>query len=136
METTANLELLPMARAALEETPLYLEHISATMNNCAQQLRAGRDQEAMTTFARGTTDLSYFVQLVDQVATVAKAQERQGVCDFKIALHSCVKNMEQSMVQQDLVSLSDQIEDELLPLLPSWPKVRNEIEEGIDAQAS
>ena len=87
-------------------------------------------------FARGTSDLEQFVQLVDAVVNLARPDDTAEISSFKGDLFDCVQNLEQAMVGQDFVALSDQIDGVLLPLLPRWRGVATELDQGLSAQGA
>lgn len=127
---------LTLARQALEDSAMYVDHISNLLAQCSQHLQCGEDQEAMMSFARGTSDLEQFVQLVDAVVNLARPDDTAEISSFKGDLFDCVQNLEQAMVGQDFVALSDQIDGVLLPLLPRWRGVATELDQGLSAQGA
>lgn len=123
-----------MARQALEDSPIYMEHIFKTFHDCTQQLHAGNDQEGLSAFARGASDLGELLKLLEHVSAVASPSEPVVTDAFKQGLVECVRGLEESMLQQDLVALSDGIEGKLLNLLPMWDQVAREMDAGLTAR--
>lgn len=126
--------LKQMTRQALEESPVYMDHIWRTFHECTCQLQAGCDQEGLNAFARGASDLGEFIKLLEQIEAVAQPQEHEATESFKISLRGCVQGLEDSMLQNDLVALSDGIEGQLLNLLPRWDLVAQEMDVGLQAR--
>ncbi|MCC6748519.1 MAG: hypothetical protein IT371_12720 [Deltaproteobacteria bacterium] len=120
-------DLVTLCRQALVDSATYVEFISTTMAVCAQQIRTGDDQTALGHLAQGSSDLEQFLQLMEHVTAVAKPATPKEVDAFRADLLRCVRGMEQSLVQQDLVTLSDQIEGDLLQVLPRWDGVAEEL---------
>lgn len=123
-----------MARQALEDSPVYMEHIFQTFHDCTEQLHAGNDKEGLSAFARGATDLGELLKLLEHISAVASPREPVATDAFKNGLVECVRGLEQSMLQQDLVALSDGIEGKLLNLLPMWEQVAQEMDAGLSAR--
>lgn len=125
--------LKEMARQALDESPVYMEHIYNTFHDCTQQLHAGNDKEGLDAFARGASDLGEMLKLLEHIDSVATPNQPVATDAFREGIISCVKGLEQSMLQQDLVALSDHIEGKLLTLLPMWDEVAQEMDAGLAA---
>ncbi len=123
-----------MTRQALDDSPIYMEHIFRTFHDCTQQLHAGNDREGLNAFARGASDLGELLNLLEHISVVAKPKEPAATDAFKQGLVECVRGLEQSMLQQDLVALSDGIEGKLLNLLPMWDEVAQEMDAGLAAR--
>lgn len=122
-----------MTRQALNDSPVYIEHICQTFRDCTQKLQAGDDREGLNAFARGASDLGEMIKLLEQIAAVANPSQPVATDAFKSGLVECVRGLEQAMLRQDLVSLSDGIEDKLLNLLPTWDGVAQEMSDGLTA---
>ena len=125
--------LKEMARQALDESPVYMEHIYQTFHDCTEQLHAGNDREGLDAFARGASDLGEMLQLLEHIDAVAAPSQPVATAAFRLGIISCVKGLEESMLQQDLVALSDHIEGKLLNLLPMWDEVAQEMDAGLTA---
>ncbi len=123
-----------MARQALDDSPVYMEHIYRTFHDCTQKLHAGNDREGLNAFARGATDLGELLKLLEHINAVADPEEPVATSAFKQCLVECVRGLEESMLQQDLVALSDGIEGKLLNLLPMWDQVAQEMDAGLTAR--
>ena len=131
----ANCEAVTIARQALSDTPSYLAHIEGLFNSCADQLRVGQDQRALNQLARAADDLDQFSRLVGGLAALAGEEAAQRAAVFSGALLKALSQIERSLMDNDLVTLSDQIEDELIPLFPGWSEVQEGLSEGLEAQA-
>ncbi len=125
---------IPLARAALAESPEYLRHICTTMSACGESLRAGQDDEGMIFFARGASDLGQFIQLFGHMAAIARPSQASNTDAFKVDLYGAVKAIDDSITRQDMVALSDDIETRLVPLLQRWDGVAAELESGLAHQ--
>lgn len=123
-------DLQLMARQALDDSPEYIEHICNLFDRCSQHLRTGADQEGMRALARAADDLNQFILLVDMVAGIAHSDD---VAPFKQQLDGCVRGLEAALGADDLVGVSDGIEQGLLPLLPRWGAVADGLAAEIDA---
>ncbi len=98
-------------------------------------MRTGFDQEGMSSFARGASDLGQFVQLFDHMATLARPIQAEATNAFKQELLECVRAIESALKRQDLVMMSDEIETNLVPLLQGWDAVAQELHAGLESQA-
>jgi hypothetical protein len=98
-------------------------------------LRIGDDQAALFQFARAADDLDQFTRLIDGIIAVAGQEQIPTTNAFTGDLRETLRDMESSLKEYDLVTLSDQIEEQLLPLFPRWTTVAVELEAGI-ARAS
>jgi hypothetical protein len=129
-------EMLQVARAALDESATYVEHISSILAACAQQLQAGEDQAAMMSFARGTSDLQQFVELLERMTVAANPTVSEETHAFRRELFECIRQLESALIGQDYIALSDGIEGGMLPLFPRWDGVRQELSNGLAAQGA
>lgn len=124
-------EARSIAQQALAETPTYVEHISQMFSDCVIRFRQGDDRTGLTTFARGMSDLNQFIQLLFRVAYEAGAPSAGHSEEFQQELAACINQMQDSLVKQDIVALSDGIEGGLLPLLSQWTPVAEELNQGL-----
>jgi hypothetical protein len=135
MQTNTTPEVLQLAQQALADSPIYVEHIEGMLFDCAEALRIGDDQAALFQFARAADDLDQFTRLIDGIIAVAGQEQIPTTNAFTGDLRETLRDMESSLKEYDLVTLSDQIEEQLLPLFPRWTTVAVELEAGI-ARAS
>jgi hypothetical protein len=129
-------DIIPLARQVLAECPEYIQHICNTLENCGRNLRAGNDEIGLFAFARGTSDLQQFVQLLIRMTSIARPAPAMALATFQNELRSCLREIELTMHRQDLVSMSDEIERALVPLLQTWNTVASELQAGFDHQAA
>ncbi len=122
-----------LAHQALDDCPIFVDHICQTMAQCTEKLQAGDDTEGLSAFARGASDLGEFLKLVDQLTSISNASNEVAIKEYRTQIHDCVVGMEKSMKQMDLVALSDDIEGGLLPLLPKWDAVAEEVRQSLTA---
>lgn len=127
-------DMIPLVQAALDEAPVYVEHICGILASCGQSLRAGDDLEGMKCLARGASDLDQFIQLFQHVSAVSRPASSQMTEAFKEGIARSVQILGDSMNRQDMISLSDEIEEHLIPLLSSWDGVSRELCAGIAEQ--
>lgn len=127
-------ELIPIACEALANSPMYLNHICYTLSECGQSLRAGNDQDGLNYFARGASDLGEFIQLFGRMSTVAKSDKVDKTEAFKNNLLSVMKSLEGAINRFDFVTLTDEIDSKLVPLLQSWEDVEQELASGLEQQ--
>jgi hypothetical protein len=128
-------DVFSLAKQALADSESYLTHIAQLMSSAADQLRAGQDRDGLSTFARGASDLYEFLQLLEQLILAAKPSSQGETDAFRKQLHQAVGTLDGVLRAQDLGSLSDRIEDCLLPIVPRWPAVTAELSVGLAAQA-
>lgn len=124
-----------LARQALADTPLYVEHVRGLMEKTVLLLRNGEDQSAMTCFAQGAFDLTSFLELMQHLVTIAHSETNAEAQRFEQQLIAALGELRPALEQQDFVTLSDQLEASLLPVFPIWPRVAEELGRALDAQA-
>lgn len=135
MNQPAEVELFAVAEQALSDSETYLVHIANLMGTAAEHLRAGRDRDGLSTFARGASDLSEFMKLFEHLIATAQPRQADATDAFRCQLHEVVGELDEVLRAQDLVSLSDRIEARLLPIVPDWPAVTAELGQGLAARA-
>lgn len=126
----AHLEML--ARQALADSPIFVEHIAGTLSRSIQSLRTGDDTAGLNAFARGISDLEQFVQLFSSMLAVVRPDPTPLAGVFEQELLDCVRGMEIAFYEQDIVTLTDSIEASLLPLLTRWEEVGQELQAGFE----
>ena len=109
-----------LLQQALADTPEYITHIRGLFESCAENLRDGDDRQAMMALARAADDLHQFTLLVGLMVDAAEGMELPDTQRFRDALDVCIKGIQEALVADDLISVSDQIDSDLLPLLPTW----------------
>lgn len=116
---------------ALFESPEYVEHIAGLFGSCAEHLRSGEDQSAMLDLARAADDLNQFRLLVDLFVDATASEALPDTQSFRQDIDGCIREMQDALVQEDLVAVSDQIDVNLLPIFPRWPAVAAELSAGM-----
>ncbi len=119
-------EVSALATMALKNTPEYVDHIKGVFGSCLEHLRSGADREAMMSLARGADDLHQFTLLIGLMVDASQGT-LQGTARFRRELDRCVAEMQRALVANDLIAVSDQIDDVLLPLLQSWDVAADEL---------
>lgn len=129
-----NEEIYPLALEALDNSPIYVEHIYNQLSSAVENLQQGNDQAGLNAFARSTTDLDQFIQLFEQMVALAKPSPCVATNMFREDMMNSIYGLEQAMIAQDLVALSDNIATNLMPILPRWTEVEGELRNGLAAQ--
>jgi hypothetical protein len=119
-----------LARAALSDSALFIDHLRRTFTNCVSRFRAGDAAPGMCVLARGLSDLDQFVKLVEAV-TVEAPREPSRKDDLKQDLLRCMESLEPVLACQDFGAIADGIEGGLLPLFPIWEATVGELTQMI-----
>lgn len=120
-----------LARRALADTPLYVDHISQLFEQTVELLRNGEDQSAMNCFAQSASDLTSFLELFQHLIAIARPSTNSEIRQFEDLIVSAVASLQVSLEEQDYVTLSDQLEGTLLPVFPYWPRVAEELSHAL-----
>ncbi len=118
---------------ALFESPEYVEHIAGLFGSCADHLRSGEDQSAMQALARAADDLNQFRLLVDLFVDATASDVLPDTRSFRQDIDGCIREMQDALVHEDLVAVTDQIDGNLLSIFPRWPAVAAELSAGMVA---
>ena len=127
-------ELSLLARQALADSPAYVENIASALTRCTEDLRAGDDRAGLAHFARGASDLEQLLLLFEHIASIARPNDDGPAAEFRRDVHACVHALEQRLVGEDITGLCDTIEGTLLPVLPRWTQVVEELDRGFRAR--
>ncbi len=130
----ASEELIPMAMEALADSPIYVDHICNLLSSSGTCFRSGDDQTGLGSFARGTSDLDQFLRLFDQIMTVSCPTNTIATNAFREDINASIHALEQALISQDLVTMSDEIESRLVPILQRWDDVLQELHAGFRNQ--
>ena len=120
-----------VAATALSDSTEIVEHILVLFGQSMDLLARGEQVKGLALFAQAISDMEQFVQFFKHLGRLSAVGATGPSAAFQQQLKACVTDLHAALVAQDIPAIMEQVTSTLMPLLPQWPVVEQELAQGL-----